>query len=299
MSVGKAGYHQLFKYGAVSSYELLMRIYMLQVNLKESVPNKSSTTRFQHTEAFGDLDPSEKNALSYFMGLTISKLLAYRYLDTPWLVHLDRFKGKLTFDPGTEERPDLIGLNDKREWIIMEAKGRTNNAPRALMSKAKAQTQALKKIKGRLPVIRVACAAYATPAEILSAKWEDPEDFRENAPDLEISTEEFLEEYYAPIRNLINPNDPLIETVPFNDYSFDIKYFAGIDLKIGLLNRPNSFYVHDLDWYRKYKLELFASSIQNKALINGFVSPDGILIELGGTWDSENMSLEPTQRTVK
>lgn len=322
ITVGKPEFDHLLKYGILSCYEMLMRIYMVQVNFMESAAGK-----FEHTPVYTSLDPSEKNALSYFMGLTMAKLLANRFLATPWLVHLDRFSGNLTPKPRAENdpklRPDLIGLDDQKRWVVMEAKGRSNGAPNSLMTTAKAQTANLDEIDGKQPYIRVACAAYATPAGVLSAKWADPEEVNPDAPSLNIGPDDFLRQYYAPIRNLISGNNPgavkeqpgeytfttsrlFIEQNPQLEqveagYTFTTVAFPDLDIKIGLLNDIESLVLDHPQWYstfsRKVTIDAILNDTEGANNRPFFVGPDGVLIELGPSWDSENMRKVPSKRS--
>jgi hypothetical protein len=321
ITVGKPEFDHLLKFGILSCYEMLMRIYMLQVNFMESAAGK-----FEHTPVYNSLDPSEKNALSYFMGLTMAKLLANRFLDTSWLVHLDRFSGKLVFKPKTKDdpnlRPDLIGLDDQKRWVVMEAKGRSNGAPNSLIKTAKAQTANLNEIDGKQPYIRVACAAYATPAGILSAKWADPVEVNPNSPSLNIGRDEFLRQYYAPIRNLISGNNPgAVKEQPAEysfrtsrlfieqnqqiaqveaGYTFTTVAFTDLDIKIGLLNDVESLILDNPQWYSAYtrKVKLNALIAEETTTSRPFfMGPDGVLIELGPSWNSENMRKVPSKRS--
>jgi hypothetical protein len=86
------------------------------------------------SDAFKDLDPLEKAAVTYFLGLAVAKLLAARLLSVPWLVHLDRVVHTLGIRLSGRSRPDLIGYGHSRGWIVVEAKGRSSKLPQGYFS---------------------------------------------------------------------------------------------------------------------------------------------------------------------
>jgi hypothetical protein len=75
---------------------------------------------------YDGLDPSEKSAVSYFVGLTVAKLLAHRLLDVPWLMHLDVYRRDLQPVLHGGGKPDLVGQNGAGQWVAIESKGRTH-----------------------------------------------------------------------------------------------------------------------------------------------------------------------------
>ncbi|SHJ40273.1 hypothetical protein SAMN02745146_3047 [Hymenobacter daecheongensis DSM 21074] len=305
ITVGKADATYLNKHGVLSRYERKMRMYMVKVNLIETVATKSTPAQFQHSEVYKSLDPSEKTALSYFMGLTMAKLLASHFLNIPWLQHFDGYATPLK---GT--RPDLLGMNSKRGFVIMEAKGRTGAATKALMKKAKDQTAVPPFIHspggGMHPIIaRVASASYANKAGVLAARWEDPEEADLNARSSVIEPLEFLHQYYEPIRTLIDFEAPGTEEKEYEGYTFTTRFFPEVDVTVGLLNKPLEFYLddspHSADsaWYITFTRNRRLKGLLNDTSDTGrdlFFGADGVLVALGPSWNSENMQREPSQR---
>ena len=188
LTVGRANLKHVLMYGKYSQYELVYRAAVIYANLKQG-----QSRHLRRSDAYYSLDPSEKSAVSYYLGLTTAKLFAEKYLNVPWLMHLDVYKNNFTleFDRQSKSRSDLIGYDLSRDWFVMEAKGRTNSLEGNLISKAKQQTQKLHAINRKSPKLRVALACYFE-RELLHVHWEDPEDGEENYPSLELGEFDFF-----------------------------------------------------------------------------------------------------------
>jgi hypothetical protein len=77
--------------------------------------------RLRRTSTVKTLDPTEKGAVSYFIGMTFCKVFATRLLNTPWLLHLDVFRPQLNPVLTARSRPDLVGLEQgKTKWHAFE-----------------------------------------------------------------------------------------------------------------------------------------------------------------------------------
>jgi len=177
MTVGKPGVAYLLSHGWHSVSDLIVRSHTIYANLRQS------SAYIEKSSLYKALDPSEKSGVSYFMGMVAAKILADRLLDTPWLFHVSMLKtlgGSV--DLLGKSQPDLVGLRKKRDWIVVEAKGRTGRHNPYAMSVAKLQTRQLRKVNGQYPSVRVAIqASFATQLE-----WaiEDPDEFDEDAKDI-------------------------------------------------------------------------------------------------------------------
>lgn len=275
LSVGKAEVAHLLRYGMYSLYELAYRAAIVYANLRETAGGQ-----IECTSAFRALDPSEKGAISYFLGLTTAKLLASRLLHVPWLMHLDVYRGRL--QPirlaGSKVKPDLVGLNSRRDWIVIEAKGRSGPRDSRVVGQAKSQTRCLRRVAGALPVLRIAHVAYFRKDE-LRTHWVDPDEYDDNASDVEITREEFLTTYYAPLRAALN--DARVEER--EDGLFRIRTIPELDVRLGLRV--------DVDIATRLGAELPVNAGDDRA---GFVGSDGILIELGASWSEDRMRRDPS-----
>jgi hypothetical protein len=65
--------------------ELCWRVALTITNIEES----ASTHRWIRTSAYDRLDPSEKSAVSYLLGMAQAKITCEMLLGVPHLVHLD------------------------------------------------------------------------------------------------------------------------------------------------------------------------------------------------------------------
>jgi len=105
---------------------------------------------------------SEKAAATYWYGMALAKLVAESELNVPWLAHVDRMSaaGALATSSGSGgERGDLVGRGPNGDWHVIEAKGRTNSYPQALITKAKGQSAKVISVNGQPPATTSACIA--------------------------------------------------------------------------------------------------------------------------------------------
>ena len=68
LTVGRPNRHTVFRHGTSSVYEALFRLSLIRMTLEQMGPTAG---RFRRTEAARTLDPSEKGAVNYFLGLAI------------------------------------------------------------------------------------------------------------------------------------------------------------------------------------------------------------------------------------
>jgi len=132
----------------------------------------SWTQTWHHRNVFTDPDVVEGQVLLLralatalrgepnFLGMTLAKLFSRRLLSVPWLMHLDVYRQQLQPILLGRSKPDFVGLNTLYDWIVLEAKGRTNEYEESVLQSAKVQTQQLSTIQGNQPVLRVGSLAY-------------------------------------------------------------------------------------------------------------------------------------------
>lgn len=146
ITVGRPNRHFVFRHGVSSLYEALFRASALRMTLEQIAPG---ARRLRRTATAKSLDPSEKGAVNYFLGLTLCKLFAEMKLDAPWLLHLDVFRDRL--NPrllSGRSRPDLIGRTTGGEWVALESKGRVSPPTGDAKTKAKEQAERVVSIRG-------------------------------------------------------------------------------------------------------------------------------------------------------
>ena len=123
LTVGRPNRQYVFRHGTASAYEALFRLSLVRMTLEQSGP---TGTRLRRTAAARTLDPSEKGAVNYFLGLAICKLFANNLLNAPWLLHLDVFRPMLNPVLTGRSRPDLVGQMLDGRWVALECKGRVS-----------------------------------------------------------------------------------------------------------------------------------------------------------------------------
>ncbi len=147
VTVGRRNWSDVFQYGTYSVLEILWRLAVVRANLVEE-----PSERIRQSDAFIALDPTEKGAVSFFLGHVFTKLIAEKLFQVPWLLHLDVYRQQLAPRLAFSVKPDFVGMDSARQWIVIESKGRTGSASRGLLSVAKQQTRSLRNINGQLPV---------------------------------------------------------------------------------------------------------------------------------------------------
>ena len=196
LTVGRPNTAYVLRHGEASFYEALFRVSLVRMAVEQR-PYDQSLFR---TAAFRGLDPTEKGAVSYFLGMAVCKLFADTMLGTPWLLHLDVFRDQL--DPevvGGRSRPDLVGVNHFGDWHAFECKGRSTVPKSDERRKAKVQAERLTRVNSKDCVLHVGAISYFRQ-EKLEFHWRDPEpEPVEKLQPLSVElTEDAWRHYYAP-----------------------------------------------------------------------------------------------------
>jgi len=117
-------------------------------------------SRWIRSAAYERLDPSEKSAVSYFMGMTQAEVMCKKLGLASHLVHVDAVRSVVFGNATGRTRPDLVGVDASLSYsILVEAKGRSGGWDQEVIDKAKAQVTALTPIVNMTPT-RVASHAY-------------------------------------------------------------------------------------------------------------------------------------------
>ena len=143
LTVGRPSIFHVFSHGKTSLYEALFRLSLIRMAVEES------GNQLVRTEAFKALDPTEKGMVSYFLGMTFCKLFAEKYLELPWLLHLDIFKDQIDSKLlSGRSRPDLVGRSDSGKEHIFECKGRSQRPSKTDIEKALKQARRIRTKEG-------------------------------------------------------------------------------------------------------------------------------------------------------
>jgi hypothetical protein len=274
ITTGKAAGDE-YAYGIYSTLERLHRASMIRAYLMQTPSNFiARTIPYQMS------DPSEKTSISFYLGMTLTKLFAQVLFDVPRVLHLAVYAPnyKIVVAAG-ESRPDLIGLSNSGQWFVFEAKGRSNSFDGGALGTAKEQAQQIQTINNLAPTCSVACQAYFT--SVLSFRMDDPPAGRsDRSRTITISQSAFDHAYDDPIRNLVELRGG---SAPMR---YANKRFRGArieeaDLWIG---------VPDVDQTPPVK------SPDDFVTQDEYLGGDGVLVRLGPTWRETNMRLQPHQR---
>jgi hypothetical protein len=281
ISVGRRSLGHMAQYGVYSAFEITYRAAMIYANLREDPAGTLS-----RSSAYDGLDPSEKGAISYFLGMTLAKLFSHRLLNVPWLMHLDVYRQQLQPILVGKSKPDFVGLNTTYDWIVLEAKGRTNEYEESVLQSAKVQTQQLTTIQGNQPVLRVGSLAYFS-AGTLQFAMRDPkgDSGREKIDDLPLVRDTVLRDYYSPFQVWLREASGVRRT-KVADRSYRIVALPEFELSVGL----------SLEVERQLPVVKPVKE-QHSSDDNEFIGSDGVLVRLGSVWSPEKMRLEPQARS--
>jgi hypothetical protein len=138
VTVGRPDIFHVFRHGQASVHEAIFRWSMVRMALQQRGARGQKLVR---TDVFKQMDPTEKGAVNYFLGLLVCKLFASKLLDSPWTLHLDVFRAAL--NPrlaGGRSRPDMVAQSaSSQAWHAFECKGRASVPGSREKQKAKAQ----------------------------------------------------------------------------------------------------------------------------------------------------------------
>jgi len=195
-----------------------------------SLTGDPASGRWAMTAGYRRLDPSEKRAVSYFLGMTQAKITCEYLLRAPHLIHLDAYLA-LIGQPSRASRPDLIGLSLPRLdcTIAVEAKGRTGARTSRVTGAAKKQAQSLPAVVSASSAVRVASVASFDPRGCWEAYLEDPPDSPTGMASLTAGS--LLTAYYRP---LVAAQTGAGDTQITDENGMTMAQLPGIDLVLGI-----------------------------------------------------------------
>jgi hypothetical protein len=284
ITVGRAELIHIFRYGDFSLFEIAYRAALLFANLCDNAAG-----RIRRSEAYDGLDPSEKSAVSYFLGLTMAKAFAERLLGAPWLMHLDVYREELKPILAGRSRPDLVGRTVSGDWIGIESKGRTRGFDLDALNRAKAQAGTLASVNGQVPIALIGMVTHFGDGQLQLTTSDPPARDDHERIRLPLTGARLLEAYYRPFRTWLE-REPQARIVERGGIPYRVAPVAAIDVTVGLamdtllgnVSRDQSNEAPD-----RFRSEGIAH----------YVGRDGVLVEVGPMWSTENMNREPQERT--
>jgi hypothetical protein len=320
VTVGRRGWADVFQYAQFSAFEMTWRLGLVWANLLED-----GGGWVRPSEALRGLDPSEKGAVSYFMGCCFTKLLFEKLCGVSWLLHYDLYSVSLNGSLASSERPDFVGLDVNQQWIVSEAKGRTGNSiSDDIMQRAKRQTRSLRNLNGQLPVLRAAIGVSLSK-RVAVRVW-DPEGYNDDAVDVSIDVDTLMRRYYEaligrtgllrvasipsgparlPRRSILMPgsdarliiDDDIVTAYQSEDPIWQkvmtpkARTEASILREIVVL-RESLEHAEETEASNRLRQLI---NVRRRSNIGQ--AADGVTVQLGPSWATANMQLEPQRRT--
>jgi hypothetical protein len=228
ISIGKISIFEYLRYNKYSYHELVFRISMIEAYLKVS------NGKLQKSDIYLNLDPSEKGAISYYIGNVMTNLISTKFLGIKRILHYDLVKRSLLLSVSSNNKPDFVCQNYRGEWIILESKGRSGGFEKEAIVKAKTQLKSIKKINNSFPVMKAVIQSYYDSSKNLCLYIEDPEEFYKNSDVLKINEENIDEIYYKFIIDLFIQHEEQIIIIKLFEKEFYLIKFDELDIAVGL-----------------------------------------------------------------
>jgi hypothetical protein len=271
VTVGRPNRQYVFRHGPASMYEAMFRWSLVRMALEQSGPRAS---RLRRTTAARTLDPTEKGAVNYFLGMTFCKLFAAKLLNAPWLLHLDVFRPQLNPVLTGRSRPDLVGREHRASrWHAFECKGRISPPDSTAKTKAKAQAQRLVSVKGTPCALHIGAVTYLR-SETLNFYWRDPPPEGKQGIDVPLDNDAWRH-YYEPVVETIRNTDP---DALVRDHD-RLVAIDGVDVKLAV-HPIVAKHVVDRQWEQAVR----AANGADHSIVHDGYQPDGLIVVAGESW---------------
>ena len=274
VTVGRPNRYYVFRHGTASRYEALFRWSLVRMALEQRGP---TARRLLRTEAAKTLDPTEKGAVNYFLGMIICKLFCARLLNAPWAMHLDVYGQPLNPVLKGRSRPDLVAETSSHDWVALESKGRSSPPNDDTKDKAKEQAEELVSINAVAPIFHIGCITYFR-SNVLQFFWRDPEPPKgKPSKKIKLTHDDGVwRYYYQPVLDLIRSRSHYFKKMLHEAVLLPIKE---LDIEVGIHPLILKLLFHD-QWADAKRMCHEGASVFKEA---GY-QPDGIRIVAGPTW---------------
>lgn len=305
LTVGREHWSAVYAAPPFSTYEAefrsnLVRAFLMEYARSGRSPYWAASPAYGRESPAGwvmapGLEPSEKGAVSFFLGMAMTSLLADRLLNVPWILHYSTYGPRFGVSPtsGAGRRlPDFIAFEPiQSKWFQFESKGRSRvvsgKTRIALQEAAKEQARVKLVYRGTFADLRVA-SITDFDAGMLRVEWLDPPNDQDIEPiGLDSDPATFILEYYRLLINVLG-TDPAEEQQERAERLFRTIRLEHADLRIGLdAALFDAAREGDSD-------RLLASVSEPRRPIewgHTYVGRDGVLVELGRTWTAGEREL--------
>lgn len=251
--------------------------------------------RLVRAQEYNRADRSEKGSISYYLGLFGAKYVAEARLRTPWLWHYDAYHQLAQGVGPISSRPDLLGQTLAGEWIVIEAKGRTNGWTNELRTSAKSQACTVNEVvhpNGAIDPINANVASITYFDQdgwnvIMDDPPAKPSPLRLTSP-----VSQLYGSYYAPIIDYVGAGiaTETAQSAFIDDVEFKVAYDADLDLHVGLAAAIIESEGTDIDTARTVVSELMSRDAEVSSRLLGdenrmwSVGADGVIVRLGERW---------------
>jgi hypothetical protein len=191
-------------YGMASFWEFVHRASLVPAYIRRT-PNG----RLVRSQLARDLDRSEKVGVSYALGQAATGIFCRQLLSIPFLMHIDRYADRYNLTYGaTRKRADLFGWAASRDWIVAEAKGRSNSMEYELRRKLVEQKRSVVSIAGQPPALALGCvASFPSDASVMRVDAFDPEPEGLDHLNIDVNLDRYMLAYYEPFITAIEAGD--------------------------------------------------------------------------------------------
>ena len=198
--------------------ELEFKFAMVNAALDdEQIPKKPYNYRFVRMNSvfIASLDPTEKAAIHYWIGMIFATLLAHKKFNYKYVIHYSHFKNDpinsvVLKDITSKLSPDLICVKGHYEYGVFEAKG-MDSIRSDTMLHAIEQLEQIRLVNGQNPVDSIVSYTRTSTSKLL-IRYRDPKEGKEN---IEFSLAAALIWQYTP---LVKLQEELSEGYRISDY---------------------------------------------------------------------------------
>ena len=218
-------------HGATSLWEFVHRATIIPAYLRV---DRSMSLRKSRLAA--ELDRSEKAVLSYSLGQAMASIYCRSHMQVSHLLHVDRYGDPWRLSlPSSGPRPDLFGQRRSGQWVVVEAKGRSNGVDANLIKTVKQQKSVVSAINGRTDHIPIGSVVNFPPLRngdsgAMKLNVIDPPN-QHDGHRLVFDENRFLRAYYQPFVTLLESLSSSATPAPSG---FHVVPFPELGMKVGL-----------------------------------------------------------------